>query len=282
MPDIWGLLAIVIKFLLYVGVLTAVGTVFAALLFRLSHYRSICLTFGGIGLLAAIVVFLLRGANLTGDASGMTDPVMLGLLWSTPVGTALLHQIVGLGMLAICLFAGRIGLWMSAVGGLIATWSFAHIGHVAGQEASLLDLTLFLHLIVASFWIGILTPLKRLASSPQTWSDAAGLGHNFGLLATLMVPLLIAAGGYMGYVLVGSVKSLISTGYGQALILKVVLVCGLLALAAANKLRFIPGLQKGDPKAAADLVSSIHIEWLVILAVLGTTAVLTSTLTLPA
>ena len=111
-------------------------------------------------------------------------------------------------------------------------------------------------------------------------SDAAGLGHNFGLLATLMVPLLIAAGGYMGYVLVGSVKSLISTGYGQALILKVVLVCGLLALAAANKLRFIPGLQKGDPKAAAHLVKSIHIEWLVILAVLGTTAVLTSNLTL--
>ena len=280
MPDIWGLLAIVTKFLLYLGVLTAAGTVFTTLLFRLSHYRSLCLTFGGIGLLAAIAAFLLRGANLTGDASGMTDPEMLGLLWITPVGTALLHRIAGLGLLVIGLYAGGIGLWVSAVGGLIAIWSFVHIGHVAGRDASLLDLTLTLHLIVASFWIGILTPLKRLASSPQTWSDAAGLGHKFGLLATVMVPLLIVAGGYMGYELVGSVNTLISMGYGQALILKVVLVCGLLALAAANKLRFIPRLRAGDPKAAAHLVTSIYVEWLVILAVLGTTAVLTSNLTL--
>ena len=281
MPDIWGLLAIAIKFTLYLGALTAVGTVIVALLFRLNHYRSPCLIFGGIGLLAAIIAFLLRGANLTGDASGLTDPEMLSLLWSTPVGTVLVYRIAGLGLLIVGLYLGRAGLWVSAVGGVIAMWSFAHIGHVAARENTFIDLTLIFHLIVVSFWIGILIPLKRLVSSPPTFPDAAELGHKFGLVATVTVPLLIAAGGYMSYVLVGSLNALISTGYGQVLILKVVFVGGLLALAAANKLRFIPRLREGDPKAAAHLATSINMEWLLIIMVLGATAVLTSNLTLP-
>ena len=85
----------------------------------------------------------------------------------------------------------------------------------------------------------------------------------------------------MGYRLVGSFTALIETGYGQALIIKVLLVGGLLALAAVNKLRFIPALRSGDPIAASHLSKSIYVEWLFILAVLGVTAVLTTNLTLP-
>jgi putative copper resistance protein D len=145
----------------------------------------------------------------------------------------------------------------------------------------LLDIALILHLAAIALWIGILTPLKRLTSTAETWPACGHLGHQFGLVASVIVPLLLIAGVYMGYHLVGSVSALVSTGYGQALILKVVLVAGLLALAAANKLRFIPGLQANDPNAAAHLAKSITIEWMVILAVLAVTAVLTSNLTLP-
>ena len=93
--------------------------------------------------------------------------------------------------------------------------------------------------------------------------------------------MLIIVGGYMGYQLVGSVSALIGTGYGWALIIKVLLVGGLLGLAAANKLRFIPALRSGDPVAAKHLSNSLSGEWLFILAVLSTTAVLTTHLTLP-
>ena len=281
MPDIFVLLAIATKFALYLGVLASAGTVIVALLFRLRHFRNLCLTFSVIGLVAAIIAFLLRGANLTGDISGMVDPEMLSLLWSTPVGTVLIYRIAGLGLVVLGIYTGYVGLWVSAVGSVIAISSFAHIGHVGALETTFLDLTLTLHLIVVSSWIGILIPLKWLISSPQTWPDAASLGHKFGLVAIVTVPLLIAAGTYMSYVLVGSVSALFSTGYGQVLILKVILVGWLLALAAANKLRFIPRLREGDPKAAAHLATSINIEWLVILAVLGATAVLTSSLELP-
>jgi putative copper resistance protein D len=114
-----------------------------------------------------------------------------------------------------------------------------------------------------------------------TYAEAAKVGHRFGLVASFTVPALIIAGGYMSYTLVGSIAALTQTGYGQALIIKVVLVGVLLGLAAANKLRFIPKLSAGDSIAANHLAKSISVEWSVVLIVLAVTAVLTSNLTLP-
>ena len=281
MPDVWGMAAIATKFVLYLGILTAAGTVMAALAFRLERYRGLAAGFALLGLFAAILAFALRAANLTGDASGMTDPEMLTLLWSTPVGTALALRVAGLGLLVLGLAMGRLGLWVSVLGGVLAIWSFDHVGHVSSRDTALLDIALTAHLLAAAFWIGILTPLKRLASSSVTYALAADVGHRFGMVASVAVPLLIIAGGYMGYALVGTIGALLGTGYGQALILKVVGVAALLGFAAANKLRFMPGVQRGDAKAAARLRTSILAEWLAVLAILATTALLTTNLTLP-
>ena len=281
MPDAFGLAAIVTKFALYLGVMTSAGTVMATLMFRLERTRGLAMTFAVLGIVAAILAFSLRGANLTGDVSGLTDPEMLKLLWTTPVGTALLLRLVGLGLLIAGLFMGRVGTWVSVLGGVIAIWSFDQVGHVSGLETTLLDLALMLHLLAVALWIGVLTPLKRLASSSSTYASAADVGHRFGVVASATVPVLIIVGGYMGYQLVGSFTALVGTSYGHAMIIKVLLVCLLLGLAAANKLRFIPALRTGDPAAANHLSKSISIEWIVILAVLGMTAVLTTNLTLP-
>ena len=281
MPDIWGLAAIITKFALYLGVLTATGTVLAALMFRLNQFRGIALTFGGIALIATLVGFSLRGANLTGDASGLMDLEMLGLLWSTPVGTAIALRLFGLGVLIVGLFMARGGIVLSALGGVVAVWSFGHIGHISDRGSAVLDVALTLHLITVAIWIGILTPLQRLARETATYAEAAKVGHRFGLVASFTVPALIIAGSYMSYTLVGSISLLIQTGYGQALIIKVLLVAVLLSLAAANKLRFMPRLRAGDATAANHLAKSISIEWLVVLLIFAITAVLTSNLTLP-
>ena len=281
MPDAFGLAAIITKFALYLGVMTAAGTVMATLMFRLDRTRGLAAGFALLGLVATILAFSLRGANLTGGVSSMTDPEMLGLLWTTPVGTALLLRLVGLGLLIAGLFMGRVGAWLSVLGGAIAIWSFDHVGHVSGRDTTLLDIALTVHLLAVALWIGVLTPLKRLALSSGSHERAADVGHRFGVVAMATVPALIIAGGYMGYQLVGSFSALTGTGYGQALIIKVLLVGGLLGLAAANKLRFMPALRLGDPAAAHHLSKSISVEWLVILAVLGVTAVLTTNLTLP-
>ena len=281
MLDLFGLAAIITKFILYLGVLTATGTVLATRLFGLGRTNGFAAVFASLGLLATIFAFLLRGANLTGDASGMLDPEMLSLLWATPVGTAFMARVLGLSLLILGLFLGRIGIWLSMFGGVIAVGSFGQVGHIADRGALLLDITLMIHLLAIALWIGILTPLRRLASSASSFADAATVGHQFGVMASVTVPGLIVAGVYMSYQLVGSFAALIETEYGRALIVKLLLLGLLLALAAANKLRFVPALRSGDPSAARRLSQSIAVEWVIMSAVLSTTAVLTTNLALP-
>ena len=281
MPDLFGLAAIATKFALYLGVITATGTVMATLMFKLDRTRRLAAIFAVLGLFATILSFSLRGANLTGDLSGMTDPMTLSLLWTTPVGTALALRLIGLNLLLVGLFLGRIGAWVSVLGGIIALFSFTQIGHISSSESALMEVALILHLLAVALWIGVLTPLYRLASSSTTYVSAANVGHRFGVVASVTVPILIVVGAYMGYQLVGSFTALVETGYGQALIIKILLVGGLLGLAAVNKLRFIPALRLGDPVAASHLSKSIYVEWLVIVAILGVSAALTTNLTLP-
>ncbi len=281
MPDMWGLASIATKFALYLGVLTSVGTVLAAMLFHLTGYRRFAVGFAVLAITTTLLGFSLAGAALTGDASGMTDPEMLGLLWSTPVGTTLALRLSGLGLLIFGLFAGRIGMILALIGSAFALWSFVNTGHISDRDSLMLSLVLMFHLAAVSIWIGILSPLRKLSLEKGRALDTADLGHRFGRLATVFVPLLILAGGYIGYELVGTWSALFGTAYGQALVLKVLFVAGLLALAAANKLRFIPKLSAGDGSAAAHLAKSISFEWGIIVLVLLTTAVLTSTLTLP-
>lgn len=281
MADIWMLAAVAAKLGLYVGVLTASGTVFASAAFGLSGTSKTAVIFAIVGLIAAVVGVMIAGARLTGDAAGMIDPDMLGLLWQTPVGTALAYQVAGLGLVLLGLALGGAGQWVSVLGAMIAIWSFDHVGHVPDQGMPLLDIALTLHLMAAALWIGILLPLTRLAARPETRTEAANVGHEFGKMAMITVPILILVGGVMGYRLVGSVPALVTTGYGRVLVLKVVMVGLLLGLAAANKLWFVPRMRAGNDQAAVHLVRSIWIEWGLILLILAATAILTTTQTLP-
>lgn len=280
MPDIWGLAAIAAKFAIYLGVLTSAGTVFVALLFRVTDVGRFAIVFAGLGLFGTIIGFSLAGAVLTGDVSGMTDRQMLGLLWTTSAGTAIAYRLVGLSLLIFGMMIGRPGLWMSALGGMIALWSFATVGHIPDRALPWLDALLLLHLITVAVWIGILTPLKRLAHAASA-DLAADLGERFGRLAIFTVPLLILAGLVMSYVLVGSIAALFETGYGQFLMGKIAVVAILLGLAALNKVRFVPRLTAGDISAAQHLSRSIAWEWSAVIAILLVTAILTSALTLP-
>ena len=206
----------------------------------------------------------------------MTDPEMLGLLWRNPPGTRLLLLASGLILLLAGLRAAGTGLWIAAAGVSLALWSFAWIGHVPDAGSVWLEALLVVHLAAAAFWIGILSPLRRLAASPEHLSEAAQLGHRLGRIASVTVPVLIAAGLVMAWHLVGDVTALTTTGYGLTLLAKIAAVLVLLGAAAANKLRFVPAMRRGDPAAAVRLRRSIAVEWLAVCAILLVTATLTT------
>ncbi len=234
-----------------------------------------------LALLASVAGFALKAAVLTGEAAGMTDPDMLGLLWQTPAGTALVLQVAGLSLVIGGVYVPGIGLFVSAGGGGLALWSFGQAGHIQEAEPFWLGFLLMIHLAVAAFWIGILSPLQTLAGNRGSLPRAAELGHHFGRVAIYAVPLLIVAGIVMAWNLLGSLSALVSTGYGLALLSKVGALGVLLGAAAVNKLHFIPGMSKGDRVAAAGLRRSIAVEWGAVCCILAATAVLTTVAAIP-
>ena len=282
MPDIWQLASVLAKFLLYLGVLGSVGLVLVLAVFRRetrpmdSPLRRRAAALALLALIAGGSGFLLKAAMLSGEASGMADPEMLSLLWETPAGTRQILLAAGLALVFAGLWRGGPGIRVAAAGGLLALWSFSRIGHVADAGSFWLDALLLLHLALAAFWIGILSPLRTLAAAEDGLAGAAGLGRRFGRIAAVTVPLLIAAGLVMAWRLVGDPAALLATGYGLALLAKVAGVGVLLAAAAANKLRFVPAMERGDGRAAAGLRRSIALEWVAVFAILFVTAGLTS------
>lgn len=291
MPDIWGIASIIVKFLLYIGVFGAAGSVLTCLVFAqlvasrdLSMRRS-AFAFAALAMVATIFSYALRGAMLTGEASGMVDTEMLGLLWDTPVGAAFVTRLAGIFILILGLALAAAGRWIAVLGGVVTLWSFARVGHVPDHGAVWLSAVLLLHLLGIAFWIGILSPLKRLTNEEDNLEPAATLAHRFGQIATLVVPALIGAGVILLWRLTGGIDAginvLLGTAYGWTLLLKIAIVAALLGLAAANKLRFVPAMQTGDVGAARRLSRSITLEWMAILIILLVTATLTSVLSLP-
>ena len=281
MPGIWELASITVKFSLYLSILTAAGTVFTGLIFKLSDIRKFAAVFASIGLFITLLSFSLQGAALTGNLSGMVDRDMLKLLWDIPASNAFKYRLVGLVVLIFGIMMGRHGLILSALGGIIALWSFTRIGHVPTQKMLVLEISLLAHLLAAAFWIGILMPLHRLSINTETIQQAADLGYNFGVIAAITVPIMILIGVYMSYILLGSFASLIGSEYGRTLLIKITLVAGLLTIAAANKLRFVPALKRGDRMAAVHLNNSIKLEWAIFVLILASTATLTSIFAIP-
>ncbi|WP_406646051.1 CopD family protein [Aliisedimentitalea scapharcae] len=279
--------AIMAKLALYIGVTGALGLVLIGAVFAGSvapirnRMRMQAGGLAALALVAAMAGFMLRGAALTGGAGGMIDPEMLGLLWSTPVGDALAYRIAGSLLMLGGLFVPHVGMWIALAGGGLALWSFTQIGHVPDAGQLGIRLTLFAHLLGVSFWFGVLGPLHHLCRHHDHLERAARLGHLFGQVASVVVPVLFLAGLWMAWRVLGDLSMLITSGYGLTLLIKLALVGVVLAFAAANKLRLVPAMLAAQPKAADRMARSVQIETGVILAILATTATLTSVLTLP-
>ena len=285
--DILSLFAIISKFTLYIGSLFASGTVFYLIFFEenkaqsIFNGRRIINLFAIIGLVSALTGYALAAARLTGEIAGAFDPEMLGILWQTPAGTALLLRVLGLSLILFGGFASRLSHSIAVIGCLLVLGSFTQIGHVAGVPGFLFQILLFIHLIGITLWIGILLPLYRLSLNPSQIETTAEIAYRFGRLAVFFVPILLIAGGWIAFQVVNSFENLLTTRYGQTLLIKVAIVTGLLGLGAANKLRFVPALKTGDSDALKHLQYSVLVEIMLAFFILSITAVLTSVLFLP-
>ena len=279
----WAISAILAKAAGYAAALLAMGGPLFLMAFPqvdadVRHLaRKIAVIAAMIGLAVLALRFGIRAARISGmGLPGAVDPMMLGFVWDSPLGTAALWRGAGELLVLALLIEGTIGIAVGLIGALSIAISYILVGHSLGDPRWLLSALLIVHLLAAAFWVGALMPLRRAISRP----DGAALLHRFGGLASVTVALLILVGLVFAWLMTGSVAALLGTAYGWTLIGKLGVVTCLMALAALNKWRFVPALASDAPGAATHLRRSIHLEAVAVLLILLTTATLTS-ITIP-
>ena len=210
-----------------------------------------------------------------GSWAGAVDPVLTGMVATSPVGESLVVRLAGLAVIAVLFMSGRGPGYVCVAGAGIVCASFALRGHVLDEPRLMLGALLTAHLLGLAFWIGAFAPLHRLAghADPIRAGTAAA---EFGRRALWVVPALAVAGGGLLVLLAGNPLDALAIPYGRLLAVKLAVFLLLLGLAAFNKLRLTPALLAGDAGAGARLRRSIGLELAAVLAILTTTAILTT------
>ncbi len=284
----WDLWALGSKLVAYIGCFLAIGSSLYTIATPLldeglkRHLRQIILTMAVIGAVGSMAQFGIQSGRLLDEGfAGMFDPEMLALVKDAPLGTSVFLRLGGLALLfAFALQIPVSGLF-GALGTVMTASSFSFVGHGTGEPRIVMAALVTLHLLGISFWIGALWPLRQIASKEDALDTTGKLAHRFGQQAAWVVGGLIVAGLVLTVLITGSPAAVFTTQYGLTLLAKVAVVAALLALAAANKLRIVPAIEKGDASAAGHLRQSISWEMLAVIVILTITAVLTTITPLP-
>ena len=168
------------------------------------------------------------------------------------------------------------GWWLTALAAAGAWITLPLTGHAASFGTSLPHLVQVAHGIGAGLWVGALAVVVAVASplqrGPRGPGRVAHLVRRFSPMALVAVATVALSGAVTGVFYLGSVDDLWATGYGRALLLKVVLFLATGAVGAYNWRRLTPRL--GQASGSDRLLRSARLELLLAAAVLLVTAVL--------
>jgi copper transport protein len=232
---------IVARVLLIAGLIVLLGAA-AASMMRFGGDRDLVLAVGGCVVAWAGLALLVVAQQ---QAAGAT----LAVLARTPVGRGLEARAVALLLAAAALIAarftahGRRRLAMS-VAGLAAIGAIAaHVltGHAAAATGSTMWLATIgqlSHFAAAGVWFGGLLALVA-ALDRRNPARAVPAIRRFSNIAAVCLVLVAASGLLRGVEEVASWQEAVSTGYGRALLAKVVLTVLIAALGALNRWRTI-------------------------------------------
>jgi putative copper resistance protein D len=221
-----------------------------------------------IAVASGLALVLLLTLSLSDE--GLGEAVMSGALRDvlnlTQFGLVAQVRLAIAVVLAICLVFERSALWrwLALAAAVSLAASIAWTGHAASTPFALGYLHLAsdaLHLTAASAWIGGLVPLALLLGMARHHNGWASLEldviRRFSMLGIVSVAGLILSGVVNTWILVGSFRGLVETGYGQLLMLKLAAFAVMLAFAAVNRLSLTPRLALPSDDAPQDVLRAL-------------------------
>lgn len=256
----------------------------------LSHY---VLPVTVMGIVASSLFFLLQvGAINQRGPAGMFDPVMAGILADTTLGDGLRWRLSGFFVALISatlLYLARVwpttrphpamlspmpAMVLGAAATLALSISFSVLGH-SNQLDVFSRLMVVMHVVSVALWIGALVPLYSLCREQHAdeVKAVAMVMKLFGQAAWIVLAAMVFSGVWMLWQLSAGFTQLLSGAHGRLLLVKLLLVAGLLGLAARHKYRLSPGLTAQN---LYRLRRSIAVETVLAALILLVTAVLTT------
>jgi len=267
-------LSVVLRFAIYAGTVLAAGAALFRLTFpalsgaRPALRRQVLLGAAVLIVCEPLRYLLFLQEIAGGDLALALSPSMRWIGMETPLGQA---AVVRLGAALVLVIAGLRWRVAGLAAALVMIGSYLLEGHTASSDARLLLAPLlFAHLTALHWWIGGLPGLFAAARNTQ----GAALAHavsRFGRIALWAVAVLAVAGAILLGVLTGWQLDL-SSGYQQAFLLKLGAVGVILAIAAFNKLRLTPALERDPESGRAALRMSLVVETGVAVLILLATA----------
>ena len=262
------------RILSFAGIALAIGTGMFGLLVRpllpaASGARETQLILAAAGLLVLGPALLVLG-------QGSAIPSRLGLLFG-------LRALAGAGLVA-ALRAGRYRHELCVAFGIVAALTATLVSHAASSGSSVeagLDLV---HILAVSTWVGGLAALGWTAlpfARVRDAIEAQALGRavwRFSLVALVSVAILVTTGTLQALRRLVLLQDLVETPYGLALLAKIALLAGAVALGALNLLVWGPRLRRAisPERARSGLVRGTAIESALLTVVLVATGALTA------
>jgi copper resistance protein D len=279
----WDVAAVFAKAVTYAATFGAAGAVFFALycgtLLRDQQrglIRRLIAIQVGVAATASVLRILLLAGSMSGEMAGMFDSAFASMILRAGEGRASGARLAGLALILFALSKKPVFRGPAMAGAIVASTSFAWVGHVHGMASNTApSLLLCLHLLCGAFWLGALAPLLIIATGANEPQIAAAAAR-FGKLAVRVVALLVAAGASLLLMLIGSAAQFWSSAYGRMMAIKLLAVAALLGLAAWNKLALTPRLLQGDARAMVKFRRSLQTEMSVGALILLSTAAFTT------
>ena len=285
--DVWIFLNPIIKMAFYISAFCSVGTYIYLIHFNRfleNKQKSYCFSLikrsSIIGCIISFLSFLSIPGNMGGDLKSIIDPELIQLTLETISGKAALLSLLGFIIIYFsCLKQSIVFYLLSVVGISSLLLSFVMFGH-STKHGLVGQFLIIIHLVGLSYWIGALLPLRKMCNFIDK-EKLKIVAHLFGIYAIGYVGVLITAGLIFSYILLGNISALISTDYGNILLIKMIVVSTLLSLGAINKFKIIPNLSIDQNLGLKRLKKSIQTEILCVLLIFFLTSLLTTSLILP-
>lgn len=195
------------------------------------------------------------------------------VLAQTPLGKVMEWRLTALAAVFLACFVPLRVLRMPilALAGSVALGSVAWTGHAGASEMALHRVSDVAHVLAAATWIGALAVFVTSAFSREG-ADTAALAR-FARTGSVVVAVLILTG-LLNTLAIAGWPMMFEARWFSILAVKLALFAAMLALAAGNRWRIVPALERGEPGATARLRRSLVLEFAAGLGVVGAVALL--------